>query len=66
MIARAALILMLLSISLAVRAAQFGPAQYPIKADDGELITNFNLTVEQVAQVARLPGMVALAIRRVR
>jgi protein-disulfide isomerase len=60
MIARVALAFMLLSLPLAARAAQFGPAQYPIKADDGELITNFNLTAEQVAQVARLPGMVAV------
>src|SRR4029079_15690984 len=48
------------SLSLSVQAQQFGPAQFAIKADDGDLITNFSLTAEQVAQVARLRGSVTV------
>ena len=48
------------SLSLSVQAQQFGPAQFAIKADDGDLITNFSLTAEQMAQVARLPGGVTV------
>src|SRR4029079_1579311 len=58
--ARIPLIAMLLALPLAAGAAQFGPAQYPIKADDGEPITNFSLTPEQIAQLGRLPGSVAV------
>jgi protein-disulfide isomerase len=41
-----------------VSAQQFGPAQFPIKADDGTTLSNHALTVDQMAQVARLPGLV--------
>jgi protein-disulfide isomerase len=47
-------------LAFAVEAQQFGPAQFAIKADDGDPITNFSLTAEQVAQVARLPGSVTV------
>ncbi len=41
-------------------AAQFGPSQYPIKADDGEAISNFSLSKEMSARLAKLPGQVAV------
>ena len=41
-------------------AAQFGPAQFRIKADDGDPIANFNLNAEQAARIAALPGKVAV------
>jgi protein-disulfide isomerase len=39
-------------------AAQFGASQYPIKADDGEPISNFGLNAELSARLAKLPGQV--------
>src|SRR4029078_13344013 len=41
-------------------AAQFGPDQYPIKSDEGDPITNFDLTPELSARLAKLPGQVAV------
>jgi hypothetical protein len=59
-VARIAAIAAVVLLSLAAEAQQFGPAQFAIKDDDGDPITNFSLTVEQVAQVARLPGSVTV------
>jgi protein-disulfide isomerase len=56
MIARIAVFLVLLSV--AVQAQQFGPAQFRIKDDDGEPMSNHGVDAEQMAQVARLPGLV--------
>ena len=56
MIARVALCLMLLAA--AAQAQQFGPAQFPIKDDDGDPMSNHGLPAEQMAEVARLPGLV--------
>src|SRR5262249_9561059 len=47
-------------LTLAAQAQQFGPAQFAVKDDDGDPITNFGLTAEQMAQVARLPGSVTV------
>ncbi|MGI8525789.1 MAG: DsbA family protein [Pseudolabrys sp.] len=44
----------------AALAAQFGPSQYPIRADDGDEITNFALSAEQSAQLTALRGVVAV------
>lgn len=54
----AAFALALALLSGEAQAQQFGPAQFPIKADDGDTISNHALRPEQVAQVARLPGAV--------
>jgi protein-disulfide isomerase len=43
-----------------VRAAQFGPDQYPIKSDEGDPITNFDLKPELAARLSQLPGQVAV------
>jgi protein-disulfide isomerase len=60
---------LLLFGSLTAPAAQFGPAQYPIKADDGTEITNFDLgagllmrmgALESLIPVGNLNGDVAL------
>ena len=56
MIARVALCLMLLAA--AAQAQQFGPAQFPIKDDDGDPISNHSVTADQMAGVGRLPGLV--------
>jgi len=55
---RVVLTLLLLSLAPAAHGQQFGRAQFPIKANDGELISNHSLSVEQASQVARLPGIV--------
>ena len=55
MIARIALFLML---TVAAQAQQFGPAQFPIKDDDGDPMSNRGLTAEQMTQVGKLPGLV--------
>jgi protein-disulfide isomerase len=39
-------------------AAQFGSSQYPIRADDGDEITNFTLSAELTANLAKLPAQV--------
>src|SRR5262249_39371077 len=57
---RIAAIALAVSLSLVAHAQQFGPAQFAIKADDGDLIANFGLTAEQMAQVIRLPGSVTV------
>jgi len=58
MIARTALALILLSLPAGVTAQQFGPAELPIRADDGVLMSNHRVTPEQAAQIERLPGMI--------
>jgi protein-disulfide isomerase len=56
--ARIALVAVLLALPLGAAAQQFGKAQFPLKADDGEPIANHSLTAEQMARVAQLPGLV--------
>ena len=56
MITRIALFLVVLTV--AAQAQQFGPAQFPIKDDDGDPMSNHSLTAGQMAQVAGLPGLV--------
>ncbi len=58
MILRLAFLLILLALAPTAHAQQFGPAQFPIRADDGELLTNHSLTAEQVAKLGQLPGSV--------
>jgi protein-disulfide isomerase len=60
MIARLALVLVLLSLPAAAPAQQFGPAQFPIRADDGDLLSNHKVTAEQATQIERLPGIIVL------
>jgi protein-disulfide isomerase len=45
-------------LSAGASAAQFGPSEFPIRADDGDEITNFTLNADQAAQLAKLPGVV--------
>src|SRR4029077_2978362 len=47
-------------VATAAGAAQFGPDQYPIKSDEGDPITNFDLRPELSARLAKLPGQVAV------
>ena len=47
-------------VATAAGAAQFGPDQYPIKSDEGDPITNFDLKPELSARLAKLPGQVAV------
>jgi protein-disulfide isomerase len=47
-------------VATAAGAAQFGPDQYPIKSDEGDPITNFDLKPELLARLAKLPGQVAV------
>ena len=61
MIARWMLVAALLAASLAASAQQFGPAQFPIKADDGDPISNHALSADQMAEIERLPGLVDAA-----
>ena len=58
MTARIAVAAAALWLSLAAQAQQFGPAQFAIKDDDGDPISNYSLTAEQMAQAARLPGSI--------
>ena len=58
MIARLALVAAFLTASLAATAQQFGPSRFPIKADDGDPISNHALSADEMAQVERLPGLV--------
>ncbi len=58
MMVRIALAFLLVVLPLGAGAQQFGPAQFPIKADDGDLLTNHSLTADQLAQLERLPGSV--------
>ncbi len=58
MVARLALALALLLLPTAAMVQQFGPAQFPIRADDGDLLSNHSITAEQAAQIERLPGII--------
>jgi protein-disulfide isomerase len=53
----AALVVGVLLASAAI-AAQFGPAQYALKDDDGDPITNFDLSPQLSARLAKLPAQV--------
>lgn len=55
-----AVAVVLMSLGFSARAQQFGPAEFPIKADDGVLMSNHRVTPEQAAQIERLPGIVAV------
>jgi protein-disulfide isomerase len=57
---RIALIAVLLTFAPTAGAQQFGPAQFAIKDEDGDPISNHALAAAQVAQVARLPGLIAV------
>ena len=58
MIVRLALAATLLTAPLAASAQQFGPAQFPLKADDGDSISNYALSTHQMRQIERLPGLI--------
>jgi protein-disulfide isomerase len=58
MIARLALVAALLAAPLAAAAQQFGPAQFRLKADNGDPMSNHKLSAGEMAQVERLPGLV--------
>ena len=60
MIRAAAIVMALLAGIGAAAAAQFGPSQYAIKADDGDPITNFDIGAELSARLAKLPGQIAV------
>jgi len=44
----------------AASAQQFGPAQFNIKDDDGDPISNYSLNAAQAARIAALPAKVAV------
>jgi protein-disulfide isomerase len=50
--------LLLIALPLAAAAQQFGPAQFPIKADNGDILTNHVVSAEHAAELERLPGIV--------
>jgi protein-disulfide isomerase len=58
MIPRIALLLTVLALAPAALAQQFGPAQFPIRDDDGDPMSNHSLTADQMTKVAELPGLV--------
>src|SRR6185437_5531506 len=47
-------------VATVASAAQFGPDQYSIKSDEGDPITNFDLTPQLLARLAKLPGQVTV------
>jgi protein-disulfide isomerase len=57
---------LLLAAAFAIALSSFGasaqnmPTQYPIKADDGDAIGNFDLNAAALAKVDALPGQVAV------
>jgi len=61
MIARRALVLVLMLLSMTARAQQFGPARFPVKDDDGDPISNHALSASEMKQVAGLPGLVEVS-----
>jgi protein-disulfide isomerase len=61
MIARVALVLTLMLVSVVAEAQQFGPARFPIRDDDGDPISNHALSAGQMKQVAGLPGLVEVS-----
>lgn len=54
------IIVALVLTAVGALAAQFGPAQYAINDDDGDPITNYDLGADLTAQLAKLPGTVAV------
>ena len=56
-VARLALALALMA-PVAAGAQQFGPAELPIKADDGTILTNHRVTPELMVRLEKLPGLV--------
>ena len=48
------------ALATAAGGAQFGPDQYPIKSDEGDPITNFDLKPDLLTRLAKLPGQVAV------
>ena len=58
-VARLALAFALI-MPVAVAAQQFGPAELPIKADDGTLLTNHRIAPELMARLEKLPGLVTV------
>lgn len=60
MIRIVAIIVALVLTAASAPAAQFGPAQYAINDDDGDPITNYDLSAELSGRLAKLPGAVAV------
>jgi protein-disulfide isomerase len=58
MLSRIALALIWLAFPAGALAQQFGPAEFPIRADDGVLMSNHRVSAEHAAQIERLPGMI--------
>jgi protein-disulfide isomerase len=54
----ATIVIALVFCAAAAFAAQFGPAQYALKDDDGDPITNFDLSADLSARLAKLPAQV--------
>jgi protein-disulfide isomerase len=59
-LARKFLAILILSSGLAV-AAQADPGDYPIKADDGEIIANHKIPADLEARIEKLPNVVVAA-----
>jgi protein-disulfide isomerase len=59
-LARKLLAILILSSGLAV-AAQADPGDYPIKADDGEIIANHKIPADLEARIEKLPNVVVAA-----
>jgi protein-disulfide isomerase len=59
-LARKLLAILILSSGLAV-AAQADPGDYPIKADDGEIIANHKIAPDLEARIEKLPNVVVAA-----
>jgi protein-disulfide isomerase len=49
-----------LVLPVAATAQQFGPAELPIKADDGTILTNHRVTPDLMERLAKLPGLVTV------
>ncbi|MBV9318730.1 MAG: thioredoxin domain-containing protein [Mycobacterium sp.] len=54
------IVLILALVAVPAMAAQFGPAQFPIRADDGDEITNFTLPADLSAELSKLSGQIAV------
>jgi protein-disulfide isomerase len=61
MIARLGVLLILFMLPTPGQAQQFGPARFPITADDGDPISNHALRADEMKQVAGLPGLVEVS-----
>jgi protein-disulfide isomerase len=60
MAARLSFIIGILVVTAVAAAAQFGPSQYPIKDDDGDLIANHDIPAAVATALERTPGIVAV------